>query len=215
MRRSVLLDLDGTLLDSGEQVAEVAARTLASFGLVGADLATLQRRTGEPATALFQEVDDPTTRERLVIAFRADLAEVAGGRDQVMPDVFEGLRELRSQGWLLGVATNKPTALALAVLARSELFDLVDHVQGSDGLPHKPAPDVLWTAERSLGCRARWMVGDTTIDVLAGRNAGIATIAVTGGSHGVDELAAAAPDVLVHSFRDAIDTIIRESGRSS
>jgi phosphoglycolate phosphatase len=210
----VLLDLDGTLLDSGDQVAEIATFALHSLGLVGADHDTLKRRTGEPADSLFQEIADPQLRGRLVEVFRAQLAEVAGGPDQVMPGVREGLTQLRGRRCRVGVATNKPTSLARTVLARSELLDLIDHVQGADGMPHKPAPDLLLAASAALGEQAHWMVGDTSMDVLAGRRAGIATIAITGGSHGIEELRAARPDLLVDGFDEAVSEIIRHSGGS-
>lgn len=208
----VLLDLDGTLLDSGDQVAEVAAFALNHLGLDGAPHEVLRRRTGESVEALFQEIADAKTRRTLIEIFRTRLAEIAGGRDQVMPGVFAGLRELRSKGWRLGVATNKPTRLAEAVLARSELLEMLDHVQGADGLAHKPAPDILLAASHALDGPAKWLVGDTTIDVLAGRSAGIGTIAVCGGSHTREELASVSPDVIVTDFGDAVAAILDRSG---
>ena len=208
----MLVDLDGTLLDSGDQVAEVASSVLRLTGVQGADHATLKRRTGESAASLFQEIADLDARNRLVGMFRERLMEVAGGPEQVMPGVVEGLSDLRNSGWRLAVATNKPTRLAVTVLARSRILHLVDHVQGSDDLPHKPAPDILLAAERRLGTRGKWMVGDTSMDVLSGKAAGTSTIGVCGGSHSMEELMASEPDAVVEEFSQAVAEILGDGG---
>jgi phosphoglycolate phosphatase len=72
----------------------------------------------------------------------------------------------------------------------------LDHVQGTDGFPSKPAPDVIFRALTQLGGEGEWMVGDTEHDVLAGKAAGLKTYAVSWGSHGEKRLASACPDVL-------------------
>src|SRR5690606_41318056 len=67
-------------------------------------------------------------------------------------------------------------------------------VQGADGFAHKPAPDVVLHAVRALDVPVRWMVGDSWLDVEAGRAAGLRTCAVTWGVSDADRLREARPD---------------------
>lgn len=57
----------------------------------------------------------------------------------------------------------------------------IDHVQGTDGFPYKPAPDVVLRALAAVAGDGLWLVGDTTTDIEAGRAAGLRTYAVTMG----------------------------------
>jgi phosphoglycolate phosphatase len=106
------------------------------------------------------------------------------------------LAELRRRDWLLAVATTKRTAMARELVEALGLDAFLDHVQGSDGLPHKPAPDVVLAALAALSADGAWMVGDTVTDLQAGRAAGLRTYGVSWGTHDAARLAEAEPDAL-------------------
>jgi len=94
------------------------------------------------------------------------------------------------------VASTKRTRTARELVQATGLDRLLDHVEGSDDAPYKPAPDVVLRAVGAVGGRGVWMVGDTAGDIHAGRAAGLKTYAVTWGTQGADQLAKAAPDRL-------------------
>jgi phosphoglycolate phosphatase len=77
-------------------------------------------------------------------------------------------------------------------------------VLGTDGIPHKPAPDLLWLCARTVEREAKdgLMVGDTERDVLAGKAAGMHACGVTWGVQGRAGLAPHAPHHLVDSFAE-------------
>ena len=79
-----------------------------------------------------------------------------------------------------GTATTKGTPTTRAVLEQFGLLQYFDHVQGTDGFPAKPAPDVIFTALAALGAQPGdcLLVGDSAADMEAGQRAGVKTCAV-------------------------------------
>ena len=96
---------------------------------------------------------------------------------KVYPGVVEGLAVL---GGRKGTATTKGSPTTRAILEQFGLIQHFDHVQGTDGFPCKPAPDVLFTALAAMGAEPEdcLFVGDSAADMEAGRRAGVATCAV-------------------------------------
>jgi phosphoglycolate phosphatase len=137
----------------------------------------------------------------LPAALHADLAAVPGrGR---------GAGDAAARGFRLAVATTKRSDMAHRFVAAMGLTAALDHVQGTDDFPHKPAPDVIERALAALGADGVWMVGDTVHDVEAGRAAGLATYALTWGTHDAARLRAARPDRL----EDSLDALLDATGR--
>ena len=89
------------------------------------------------------------------------------------------------------------------MLEQFGLIQYFDHVQGTDGFPYKPAPDVILTALAALGARPEecLMVGDSTADMEAGRRAGVKTCAVRYGYGNQQELARLEPDYWMDDLR--------------
>ena len=92
--------------------------------------------------------------------------------DPVYPGVAEGLANL---GGRKGTATTKGTPTTRLVLEQFGLLPYFDHVQGTDGFPSKPAPDVIFKALEAMGARPEdcLFVGDSCADMEAGKRAGV------------------------------------------
>jgi HAD superfamily hydrolase (TIGR01509 family) len=88
-------------------------------------------------------------------------------------------------------------------LTQFGLIEHFDHVQGTDGIPYKPAPDVILAAMAALGARPEecLMIGDSTADMAAGHRAGVKTCAVRYGYGKLEELARLEPDYWVDDLR--------------
>jgi phosphoglycolate phosphatase len=90
------------------------------------------------------------------------------------------------------------------VLEQFGLLQYFDHVQGTDGFPSKPAPDVIFTALNGLAAKPEdcLFVGDSCADMEAGRRAGVKTCAVRYGYGQQSELARFEPDFWIHDLRE-------------
>jgi len=118
----------------------------------------------------------------------------------VYPGVPEALAALAGRK---STATTKGTPTTRAVLEQFGLLRYFDHVQGTDGFPYKPAPDVILTALAALRARPQdcLMVGDSPADMEAGKRAGVRTCAVRYGYGKPEDLARFAPDFWIDDLR--------------
>ena len=119
------------------------------------------------------------------------------------PGVPEALRGL---GGRKGTATTKGTPTTRAVLEQFGLLPYFDHVQGTDGFPCKPAPDVVLRSVEALGARPDecLFVGDSAADMEAGKRAGVKTCAVRYGYGKAEDLARWEPDFWVSDLRELL-----------
>jgi phosphoglycolate phosphatase len=193
---TVVFDLDGTLVDSLADIIGSFQYGFARFGLTAPDEAQVRALVGQPLEAMYAAFAPADLIPELCAEYRVHYAQNFVTRSRPYPGVPELLATLRGRGYALAVATTKRTPMARSFVEALGLGALLDHVQGTDGFPHKPAPDVIHRALSALGTRGVWMVGDTVTDIQAGRAAGLKTYAVTWGTHSAEQLRAAEPDEL-------------------
>jgi phosphoglycolate phosphatase len=188
---AIAFDLDGTLVDSAPDIAHALNTALRQAGLAGFDLQTVRGWIGDGPDTLIRHAlaalgrpDAPAElRARLRVAF--DIATLSAPLDHgaVFDGIEPALRQLARRMPLV-VVTNKPTALARAVLAAARLLPHLCDVHGAD-VPEqrKPSPLLLQAAARRLGLRPdqMLMVGDGPADVHAARAAGCAAALVDWG----------------------------------
>jgi HAD superfamily hydrolase (TIGR01509 family) len=143
----------------------------------------------------------PEQIEQLILQYRTFYPLRGHKLTRVYPGVPEALAAL---GGRKSTATTKGTPTTRAVLEMFGLIDHFDHVQGTDGFPCKPAPDVILTALAALGAKPEecLMVGDSAADMEAGRRAGVKTCAVRYGYGDADKMAAFSPDYWVDDLRE-------------
>ena len=197
MRRpAIVFDLDGTLVDSLPDIVASFRFAFAEFGLEAPSEEAVRVQVGATLEEMYATFAPATAVAGLAAAYRRHYAEHLADNSRPYPGVVELLAELRERGYALGVATTKRSPMALRLVDAMGLGDRLDHVQGTDGFPHKPAPDVVERTLAALSAEGRWMVGDTVHDVAAGKAAGLRTYAVTWGTHDRELLRAAQPDLL-------------------
>jgi phosphoglycolate phosphatase len=181
--RAVLLDLDGTLLDTASDLAAAANRMLSEIGrpprtadeiacYVGKGIPTLVHR------ALAGTLDgkaDPALFARALPIFERYYAEESGRRSRPYPGVVDGLARMRASGLALGCVTNKVERFTIDLLERSGLAEYLDCVVSGDTVPRKkPDPLPMRHACAELGARPgdTLVIGDSANDVQAARAAG-------------------------------------------
>jgi phosphoglycolate phosphatase len=182
MTPTLLLDLDGTLVDSAPDLLRSANRLMAARGLAPFTLREVLAMIGDGVPALVTRAlaarglpFDPAA----VAAFSADYAAHVADSTQPYPGVVAGLHAMRAAGWRLAVCTNKPAALARRLLDALGLLDLFAAVGGGDSFAvRKPDPGHLLATLAAAGGdkRAAVAVGDHHNDVAAAAGAGIPCI---------------------------------------
>ncbi len=223
----VLFDLDGTLVDSAEDLRGVLNEVLGSLSLRAIEPSEIGAMIGDGVSKLIERGlaaagGDPKQAPALLGDFLRVYEANPTGRTRCYPTVRETLAELRHRECRLGVVTNKPAVVTHKILRDVGLSDLVEVVIGGDTLPErKPHPAPLLEAARqlTLDVNVLVMVGDNIHDIEAARAAGIRSIAVTYGYHHRPPRTFGA-DCLVDHF-DVLLSLIRvprpkfEAGRPS
>lgn len=182
--RYYLFDIDGTLLDSAPDITASIRQALAEAGQPrDLPFEFLRGYIGHHLIDLFERVLPEWTRaqhEELILQYRAIYLARGHRETRLYDGVAEAVATLPGRK---STATTKGTATATAVIEQFGLRPYFDHVQGTDGFPSKPEPDVILRAIEALGARPEecLMVGDSGPDMNAGRRAGVKTCAVTWG----------------------------------
>lgn len=203
--RAILLDLDGTLVDSMQDLAWACNATRAAFGLSARSEQALAAMVGDGARSLVArafDLDDGDARvdERLD-RFAAIYAEHACVHTRPCVGAQALLQRCRADEIAVAVVTNKPRVPARTILDTLAMADAVAFLYaGGDG-PLKPDPTGLERALDALGVDAAdaAFVGDGPQDVAAGRAAGVRTVGVYGIASR-ERLEGAGPDELVASL---------------
>jgi phosphoglycolate phosphatase len=213
MKYLAIFDLDGTLVDTPRAIVEAFSAVFAAMGLEARDASTIRATIGLPLEQAFSELLGVPRGDACVahgireyqISFRERILPRA--ETLLFPGVAEGLPALRDHGWALSVATSKFHASADALLRAAGLRGHFDVVVGADQVTRpKPDPEMGRLIMQTLGVppERAVMVGDTTHDLRMARAAGIRSVAVTYGVHGVQALRSSDPTWVADTFEDVL-----------
>jgi phosphoglycolate phosphatase len=203
--RVVLLDLDGTLVDASDAIVDGVLALAAETGLTVPEPDWARSRIGQPPdeTWALLGADDPGAVSQ---AFIDRFVPGLPARTRVLPGVVEALDALREFGATLALVTTRTTSSARETLAALKLDRWVSEIIGRDLVAAaKPAPDAIHHALERLAADAgsALMIGDSDVDVLAARAAGVRCWAVLGGVGNEAGLCAAGADlILPHGLAD-------------
>lgn len=203
----MLLDLDGTLVDSLADIAASANHVRDTFGLPPVPLDAVRGMIGDGAAKLLERAlrDAPrrVSPEDAFAVYDAHHKEQCTQHVTLYPGAGEKLAEWRADGRPVAVVTNKPERFAIRILEHLGVLDLLGAVIGGDTTPdRKPSPVPLHTALQRLGAgpERAWMAGDGLQDLRAGRAAGLRTIGALYGFRDEKVLRAECADVYWTAF---------------
>ncbi|MBQ3215443.1 MAG: HAD-IA family hydrolase [Oscillospiraceae bacterium] len=205
MKIGVLFDLDGTLLDTLEDLMDATNAALAQFGYPPRTLEEIRRFVGNGAARLIQlAVPEGAATEPVLAAFQQYYRTHCQGRTAPYAGVVEAIQRLDMP---MAIVSNKPDVAVKALCEK--YFSGVYALGESADCPRKPAPDMVRKAMAVIGVERCVYVGDSEVDVATARNAGVPCLSVLWGFRDEAQLRAAGATHFCRRPED-LPTLIRD-----
>lgn len=221
--RTVIFDLDGTLADTSGDLIAAANACFQELGK-GSPLDPLadQLTAFQGGRAMlrlgFSRVApkwDEADVDRQFEPFLAHYEAAIDVHTYLYPGAVDAVEALLSDGYKVGICTNKPAGLAEVLMSRLDVRDLFGSLIGADTLPvRKPDPAPFFASVEQAGGQVErsLLVGDTVTDRNTAKAAGVPSVLVTFGpeGHGISRLE---PEALLHDYDQMCDVAERLLGR--
>jgi phosphoglycolate phosphatase len=206
VRPVLIFDLDGTLVDSKQDLSDSVNHVRQTFHLSRLSESEIASYIGDGAhmlirRALGEDASESEVEEGLEL-FLGYYREHMLDRSVLYPGVAETLERLRNCD--LAVLTNKPIRFSRTMLQGLGILERFAAVYGGNSFERKkPDPIGVFQILSDTGgpSEAAWMIGDSAVDVLTGRNAGIATCGVSWG-YATETFKQTPPDHLIERFQE-------------
>ena len=204
----ILFDLDGTLLDTLEDLTDSVNFAMEQFGCPKRSISHVRSIVGNGALqlvalALPGTPEDPDPREVLQV-YKKHYDAHCRCKTAPYPGIPEVLAEI-SKKHPVGIVSNKPDIAVRALC--SDFFPGIYALGEAEGCPRKPAPHMLQKAMETMGVSSCIYIGDTEVDLLTAANTGIPCLCVTWGFRDEADLVTAGARYLCHRVCDLPDTI--------
>lgn len=187
--QGIIFDFDYTLGDSTEGIVESSNYALKRLRLPEASSETIKKTIGHTLADSYAMITgaspDEEAARQYEMYFKEHADQVMTAKTHLYPDTLEVLRQLRSQGFQIGVVTTKYHHRIVGIFEKYQALDLLDAIVGGDDVHvAKPSPEgLLAILERmSVPREAAIYVGDSYVDALTAQNAGVAFVGVTTGT---------------------------------
>ena len=185
----ILFDLDGTLLDTMADLTDSVNYALEVHGYPHRSMEEVRSFVGNGAARLLAlAVPEGADYVPVLATYQEYYRTHCQIKTGPYPGILEALAQLRKQ-YPIAIVSNKPDA-ATKKLCADYFGDVFARGEAAD-CPRKPAPDMLYQAMEVLGVDKAIYVGDSEVDVITARNAGLPCISVTWGFRSEEELKAA------------------------
>lgn len=208
MKKAVLFDIDGTVLDTREFVFDAVKYALAEAGYPYPEEEVIKKAMCKPLVEFYKTLlsdIDPIKLSELHQEFQKENYHLI----KPFPETQNTLRVLKDSGFLMAAVSNRMRESLLYSLKLTKIlayFDVV--VAAEDVVNPKPHQDHLLTALKSLQIRPEkaFMIGDTENDILAGKNAKVKTVGVTYGWLGT-EIKKHNPDYVIDGIGQLLEIL--------
>lgn len=215
MKKLYIFDLDGTLVNSIYDLADAMNSVLGKYGYPVHDTEKYKYFVGDGTLKLVERAIPESERTEEKIAslhseFSEEYTKRAVEKTRPYDGIVQLLNKLKESGCLLSVASNKPDKFSrfiVETLFGTEIFDMISGKK--EGVPTKPAPDIVFDIMKRLGVSAEntVMAGDSNVDVFTAHNAGLKCIGCTWGFRGRRELTEAGADMIADNPAEICDLI--------
>lgn len=195
MRKAVIFDLDGTLLDTLTDIMESVNQVLARYDFPVHDLQAYKYFIGQGIEVLTRRAFPDSVGEADFEKYLAEVKRVYSSRQTLRTRPYEGvedmLHQLNAMNISVNILSNKPHEFAVPTVRHFFPDIRFDYVFGSrEHVPRKPAPDAVFEILEGIGYAAQQClyVGDTATDMLTAVAAGLDPVGVSWGFRTVEEL---------------------------
>lgn len=212
MRRAIIFDLDGTLLDTLEDLKDSLNVALAGKRLPGRTLEEVRRFVGNGIHKLIERAVPEGTSgevvEQVFQDFRSYYLKHCEDKTCAYPGIRELLEELEGRGISVAIVSNKADA-AVKELAKNYFPKVGVAIGEREGIARKPAPDSVFEAMRLLGASAEetLYVGDSDVDIATAKNAGLPCVSVTWGFREEEFLRSLHPAYVIHQPGELLELL--------
>ena len=216
-KKLIIFDLDGTLIDSGPDLALALNDMLTQLNRKTFDLETIHEWVGNGAQTLVKralsanvEIDknlDAELFEKALEIFLASYQQNVCVKTITYPNVKETLLTLQKSGYKMAIVTNKPYDFVQPILEKLELANFFELYLGGDSLSlKKPNPQPLLHVCKTLNINIEnsIMVGDSKNDILAANSCDMQSIGVSYGYNYGEDINNYSPTVVIHTFEDIL-----------
>lgn len=216
--KAVMIDLDGTLLDTASDLALAANKMLGELGKPELSTATIQSYIGKGIQRLIKrsltgEMDgepEPALLARAIPIYRRHYAENLCVNTRPYPGVIDGIDALRKTGFQLACITNKTEVFTLPLLRATNLMDCFDIVVSGDSLPKRkpdPMPLLHICKHFNVSPHEALLIGDSLNDTTAARAAGCHVFCVPYGYNEGNDVRELDCDAIVATILEATKLI--------
>ena len=209
MKIDLLFDLDGTISDPLEGIANSINFALQAFGYSTQSYADLAQYIGPPLDKSFASLIDSNDQQvimQLVSKYRERFSEVGFAENNLYPNIKDIVNFLLMQNINMAVCTSKPERFATKILKHFELLDPFQFISGGDvGIEKWQQIDQL--KQQGLVDENTIMIGDRAVDITAGQHSGIKTAGVLWGYGSRQELEQAAPTYLLETVSELMGLV--------
>ena len=200
---AIFFDLDGTIVDSLQDIANAVNHTMRHFGLTEHTPESLRPKLGYGIGTLMKRILPPdmtdAEREEIIAFYKPYYAAHTCDVGRPFEGILPMMARLKALGMPMAILSNKPD-IALQPIARAFFADLASLSMGErDGVRRKPHPEMLEDAAARLGVRLDrcLYVGDSEVDIDTAKNAGMDCVCVTWGFRSREDLIRAGATVIV------------------
>ncbi|WP_067727118.1 pyrophosphatase PpaX [Oceanobacillus damuensis] len=203
--RTILFDLDGTLIDTNELINASFQHTFDHYNLTFTQEEILEFN-GPPLVETFQKID-PLKADRMISTYREHNLAEHDNYVTAFPDVVETVKQLQTNHIKLGIVTTKMSPTVKMGLKLTGLESYFDTIVALDDVTHpKPHPEPVLKAMLALDAdpKTTLMVGDNYHDIESGKNAGIQTAGVAWSLKGKERLLKYNPTYMLEKMSDLL-----------
>jgi pyrophosphatase PpaX len=203
---TLLFDVDGTILDTGEFIIQATEHALSTLGYAVPGRSMIASNVGKAFPDFYHSLSGSKKDIDVLIETHRDFQYKNYDLVAPFPGAVETLKELKRNGYKIAAITTRSKKTAHQTLINAGMYDIFDTIIcGEDATELKPNPAPLFRAlelmeripENSV------MIGDSHLDIEAGKNAGTKTIRVMYGFH-TDNLKNPEPDFYINDIADLL-----------